>query len=158
MTHEDCVIRLTTWHWTTCLGGFIWKTWLDLSDCVRPPAVGAWLTSSVTPPVVFCHLCSLTTESKCGGQVFSQHMILKNYHGSGRKRPQKFEIETFFFFFFFFSSFDEVGRLGVKPQWISDVKISLRTSGHCVEEQGFINLSLSKTQTKDYLRSEMCSF
>ena len=42
-----------------------------------PPAVGAMLTSSVTLPVVFCHLCSLNTESKRGGQVFSQNMILK---------------------------------------------------------------------------------
>lgn len=88
MTHEDCIIRLTTWHWTTCLGAFIWKTWLDLSGCVRPPAVGAWLTSSVTPPVVFCHLCSLTRESKCGRQVFSQHMILKIAVVALRKRSR----------------------------------------------------------------------
>lgn len=154
MTHEDCIIRLTTWHWTTCLGGFIRKTWLDLSDCVRPPAVGAWLTSSVTPPVVFCHLCSLTTESKCGGQVFSQHMILKNSHGSARKATEIWDWDCFLFFL----TLDKVGQLGIKPQWISDVKKSLRTSEHCKEEQGLVNLSLSKAKTKDDLRSEMCSF
>lgn len=98
----NTVIRLTTWHWTTCLGGFIWKTWLVLSGFVRPPAVGAWLTSSVTPPVVFCHLCSLTTESKCGGQVFSQHMMLKIASGGCEKEEtQQFEIGAVFFFFCF---------------------------------------------------------
>lgn len=39
--------------------------------------MGAWLTSSVTPPVVFCHPRSLPWERKRGGQVFSQHMSLR---------------------------------------------------------------------------------
>lgn len=60
----------------------------------KATSYGAWLTSNVTPPVVFCHLCSLTRESKCGRQVFSQHMILKIAMLAVKKETQQFWFET----------------------------------------------------------------
>lgn len=51
--------------------------------------MGAWLTSSVTPPVVFCHPRSLPWESKRGGQVFSQHMSLTTGTAAGQEEGRR---------------------------------------------------------------------
>lgn len=94
--------------------------------------MGAWLTSSVTPPVVFCHLCSLSRESKCGRQVFSQHMILKIAAVAGRKRPRNFETETAYLRFLRF----DLVESGVAPKCdhLQDITaLPRRTGAHQLE-------------------------